>query len=206
MEEYTCGVGELYTLFLKRSDLRGTGVFADYFLHTFLELHIFGKLCERALHQTRFLQIRTRATGNTSFCSQWEKSAWKHPVWKKKTNVFLGFPVQRWHHVRFAMISIRWLLFHPKQPKGGQKRGTIKKVRWSVNFVSNYSELVAQNLIQKKLEPLFEWVPRVRLRRSDVLRTGNFVGILKNPGGQQTGWPFKSYSPICLIMPRRSKG
>ena len=135
-----------------------------------------------------------------------DKTGWKHPVWKKKTNVFLGFPVQRWHHVRFAMISIRWLLFHPKQPKGGQKRGTIKKVRWSVNFVSNYSELVAQNLIQKKLEPLFEWVPRVRLRQSDVLRTGNFVGILKNPGGQQTGWPFKSYSPICLIMPRRSKG
>ena len=101
------------------------------------------------------------------------------PSLKEKKNVFLGFPVQRWHHVRFAMISIRWLLFHPKQPKGGQKRGTIKKVRWRVNFVSNYSELVAQNLIQKKLEPLFE----VRLRQSDVLRTGNFMGILKNPGG-----------------------
>ena len=138
-----------------------------------------------------------------------DKTGWKHPVWKKKTNVFLGFPVQRWHHAEFAMISIRWLLFHPKQPKEGQKRGTIKKVRWRVNFVSNYSELVAQNLILEKTEPLFEWVPRVRSRQSDVLLGVNFVRSTGVRSARYflfctnliTNWPIQM-STRCVCTPR----
>ena len=79
------------------------------------------------------------------------------------------------------------------------KKGTLTS-----SFESSSDLRALSNLIQEKTGPSFEGIPEICTRQNDVLRTGNFMRILKNLGIIQTARSFKSYSLVCLIVPRRS--